>query len=98
MTKPPNIVRFPLRPKPREVIDMHRVSCAKLLDQLRRLNDGLEAGMTAAEIQHEWEARECEAVIRHWAKRLAAHPRRGPAAAASFLCSLGGNLNGETES
>lgn len=95
-----SVLRFPkaFKPRPAEVIEVHRISAAKLLDQLKRVNEGLEAGMTAADIRDEWEARECEAVIRHWAKRLAAHPRRGPTSAATFLCALGGDLNAEVES
>jgi hypothetical protein len=93
------VLKFPkeFKPRPAEVIEVHRISCAKLLDQLHNVNEGLAAGMTAEEIRDEWEARECEAVIKHWVKRMVAHKRRGPELTVAFLCALAGQLNGEVE-
>lgn len=65
-----------------------------LTERLKRINDGLGAGMTLADVQNEYDADQSEAVIQRWAEKLAVNPRRGTSHAAAFLRSLADQLDG----
>ena len=75
--------------------ELHVIGSAYLLDQLKRVNKGLDEGLTAAEVRDEWEARRCEEVIEYWAKKLAAEKRRSRAQAATFLAALASRFSEE---
>jgi hypothetical protein len=101
VTGAPNNILFPAFRQHRKAGcqgERHRVSELRLIDQLNRIKDGLEAGMTRADIQHEADAQQAERVIEHWVRNLAANPRRGPSEAASLLSAWADRLNGEVES
>ena len=69
-----------------------------LTEQLQRIKSGLDAGMSKADIQNEYDAQQGERIIAHWVRQLADNPRRGPAQAAAYLCALAGRWNGEDQS
>jgi hypothetical protein len=99
---PSNVLRFPKERKPMPAPWDHQSECLprplKLVDQLQRIKDGSDAGMSRADIQNEYDALQAEKVIDHWARKLADNPRRGPTQAATFLCVTAGNLNAEEAS